>query len=198
VTEQQTELFYKQIIIENRFRKEYTNIKELTISIENVGLIQPIAVEERDGKYYLLAGGRRMKALSYIKEYITNKTAIPCKVYSDIDDYERKAIELFENVHREDMTWAEEAQLRTNVHELFVAQKGGAMRGKGQSLAKTAEFLGISTTALHQDLTLSDNIQRLPSLAKKETRREAVLVVSDLKKSLKREKAVKKAKATIL
>ena len=51
------------IIEGERRRKEYGNVGELVHSIKKEGLIQPLAVVDMgDGKYRLLAGGRRLRA----------------------------------------------------------------------------------------------------------------------------------------
>ena len=119
-------IFLKDIIIGERFRKEYPKeeIKELAKSIQDQGLIQPIAVEYRDDKYYLLAGGRRCKAFTFIKEYALNEKPIECKIFSDLKDWQRELIELSENVFRKNMTWAEEAEARASIHKLYVSKLG--------------------------------------------------------------------------
>lgn len=192
-------IYLKDIVIGSRFRREYhkDEIKELAKSIEEQGLIQPIAVEYRDEQYHLLAGGRRCKAFTFIKPYMLNEKKIECRIYSNLEPWERDVIELAENIFRKNMTWAEEATARAAIHQKYVEARGDAMRGKGQSLEKTAQLLGVSTATLSQDINITKQLKQFPNLAKEETKRAAQIVMSNLTKAVKRETNIKKAKKLI-
>lgn len=57
--------------------------EKLKQSIRALGILQPLLIEERDGKDYLLAGHRRRKCcLELIKEGLERFKRIPC-VYID-------------------------------------------------------------------------------------------------------------------
>ena len=55
-----------EIHVEDRMRKELGNIKELAESIHQNGQITPILVEEKNGKFFLIAGERRLRACQHL------------------------------------------------------------------------------------------------------------------------------------
>lgn len=76
----------------------------LVSSIRENGLISPIAVRPRpDGRYWLIAGERRLRALRLLKE-----TDVPALV-RDCDDVEARRLALLENLDRSALTVADEA-----------------------------------------------------------------------------------------
>ncbi len=88
-------------------RKEFpeAELEELTASIREHGIIQPVTVRKRDGYYELIAGERRLRAAER-----AGLVKIPAFVL-DVDD-ERKMLELaiIENVQRQDLNPIEEAE----------------------------------------------------------------------------------------
>lgn len=56
------------IIVGERFRKDYGDLSELKHSIKTHGLINPITCCLLDGQYTLVAGGRRLQALTELGE----------------------------------------------------------------------------------------------------------------------------------
>lgn len=76
----------------------------LVSSIRENGLISPIAVRPRpDGRYWLIAGERRLRALRLLKE-----TDVPALV-RECDDVEARRLALLENLDRSNLTTADEA-----------------------------------------------------------------------------------------
>ena len=73
------------------------SINELAKSIEKHGLMQPIIVIENDGKYVLVAGERRLRAVKSL-----GKTTIKA-ILSDISIDELREYALIENIQREDL-----------------------------------------------------------------------------------------------
>ena len=92
-----------QIVVGDRFRKDYGDISALAKSIQSYGLFHPIVVG-RDGT--LLAGGRRFTAIQSL-----SWTTVPVHFIDEVDPLLVREIELEENLLREDLTWQEEAQL---------------------------------------------------------------------------------------
>ncbi len=76
---------------------------ELTLSIQEVGVLQPILVRQTDGGYELVAGERRWRAAKR-----AGLTAIPALVRESED---RDSLEqaIVENLHRDDLNPLEEA-----------------------------------------------------------------------------------------
>jgi len=89
---------------QTRKKFDEEKLKELSKSIEKIGLIQPIIVRKGKKKFELVAGERRLKACKLV-----GIDKIPA-IVSDFDD--RKAFEsgLIENLQREDLTSIEEAE----------------------------------------------------------------------------------------
>ena len=96
------EISLSKFQIRKKFDEE--KLKELSKSIEKIGLIQPIIVRKGKKNFELVAGERRLKACKLVG--IDEIHAI----VSDFDD--RKAFEsgLIENLQREDLTSIEEAE----------------------------------------------------------------------------------------
>lgn len=157
----------EHITIGERFRVEYGNIEALKKSIEKNGLIQPLAVELTSEGFNLLAGGRRLRA---IKEMNWDK--VPVRVYpNELSKVRRLAIELSENLDREDMTWAEQAKLQRTIHNLYTEEYGEAVRtgkaGKDDttwSQGKTAELLGKSQGQVSKAIKVAEALEAVPEL----------------------------------
>jgi ParB family transcriptional regulator, chromosome partitioning protein len=80
-------------------------IAELSISISERGVLQPIVVSQQPGgRYELVAGERRLRAAK-----LAGLVAIPAMV-RDADDWERLDLALAENMAREDLNPVEEAR----------------------------------------------------------------------------------------
>jgi ParB family chromosome partitioning protein len=82
-------------------RKTFDSValQELSDSILNHGLLQPIVVIEKDDGYLLVAGERRLRAHKLAK--IENIRCIIADV--DIDDVKLRELALIENIQREDL-----------------------------------------------------------------------------------------------
>ena len=80
------------------------SLQELSDSIKQVGLIQPILVQDRKDHYEIIAGERRWRAakMAGLKE-------IPV-IIRDYSEQEIMEISLIENIQREDLNPIEEAQ----------------------------------------------------------------------------------------
>ena len=79
-------------------------LNELASSIKIHGVLQPILVVERNGRYLIVAGERRWRAskLAGLKE-------IPC-IVADFTNDQVKEISIIENLQRKDLTPIEEAK----------------------------------------------------------------------------------------
>jgi ParB family chromosome partitioning protein len=79
------------------------SIDELADSIRALGILQPLLVRERDGRYELIAGERRLRASTR-----AGLERVPVVV---VDTDERGSLEraLVENIHRENLSPIEEA-----------------------------------------------------------------------------------------
>lgn len=115
-------------------------IEELTNSIREKGIIQPLLVRKKGDSYELIAGERRWRAaqLAGIKE-------IPV-IVKEISDSEALELSLIENIQREDLNPLEEAEAYKNLIEKFnYTQEELAKRlGKSRTLiANTLRLLRL-------------------------------------------------------
>ena len=79
-------------------------LNELTESIREHGLIQPLTVRKLSSGYYqIIAGERRWRAAR-----LAGLSELPCRVM-DVDEQRRTEISLIENLQREDLSPLEEA-----------------------------------------------------------------------------------------
>jgi ParB family chromosome partitioning protein len=81
-----------------------TALEELTESIQQMGVLQPIVVEARDGRYRILAGHRR-----YIAATRAGLVTVPAVVRPPAGA-SGEAVTIHENAFREDVNPAEEAR----------------------------------------------------------------------------------------
>lgn len=181
-----------QIIVGDRFRKEMGDIEGLAIDIDEKGLIQPLAVKEteEDGKFTLIAGERRLKAIISRKH-----ETVPVRVYpSNLSKLQIRSIELSENLFRKEMTWLERCNLEREIHELEIEIHGEKIStskdAAGVSMADTAMKLGISKSKLRISKQLSEIAERHPNLFKDiKTQDEAMKLISKLGSAIIRQEA---------
>src|SRR5574343_1614383 len=176
-----------QIIIPPRFRKDYGDLPDLCRKIRTTEGIKFnfIVVEEKDGTYNLLAGGRRLSAyhLLYSGDLeawdgveVDNTqrqlySEIPAHIRTNLSDSERLLIEFIENMGRKDFTWQEASELVRAYHQSQVLRFGEAKPGTGKdgwSIRDTAGELGILPSEVVHYLQLSEGMILDPRL--KETK----------------------------
>ncbi len=104
-------------------------LEELAGSIRENGILQPIVVRRKDGKYQLVVGERRLRA-----SRLAGKDTIPALV-RDINDEDSLKFALLENLQREDLNPLEEAggyeALKRDFG--FSTKEIGKMLGKSRS-----------------------------------------------------------------
>lgn len=180
-------LLIKDIEVDDRARKDYKDMKALKKSIETKGLIQPIAVCQKEVGFTLLAGGRRLEACEQL-----GLKRIDAKVFPlGLSNYEKKAIELEENIQREDLSFVEEANLTAEIHELYKAI-GVEKEGKEHSIRDTAEILGRGKSRIRDELELARYIKAVPGLAKLKNKSEALKFIKKAGERAKLKKEVGK------
>ncbi len=140
------------------------HVEELKKSIQERGLIQPIALYHPPSRprYKLLAGRHRYHACRDLGLPVIN-----ARVFDhELDEYKLKAIELYENIHRRDLTGPELAQQSDRLHRLMQRIYGPPVHGKsvGHALKDTARMLGKSVGSIHGDIKLAKAIEQFPEL----------------------------------
>ncbi len=86
-----------------QFREE--ELKELSDSIEQNGLLSPILVREHQGKYQIIAGERRFRASQKL-----GKETILAHVREKVSDRDMMELSLIENIQRVQLSPVEEAE----------------------------------------------------------------------------------------
>jgi len=81
-----------------------TGIDELAASIAEYGILNPLTVRLRTGRYELVAGERRLRAAKK-----AGFTEVPC-ILLDVNMEDASLIALVENLQRRDLDFIEEAQ----------------------------------------------------------------------------------------
>lgn len=164
-----------------RVRQDLGDIDALVDSIKRFDVIQPLAVvSSGDGRYMLLAGGRRFEACKR-----AGKLEVPVRVYeSDLSELDRLEIELEENVQRKDMTFIEEAQLVSQITEVKQAKYGARTEpgGAGWAAADTAQLLNLSQATVSQAQSIVNALKEYPDEIKAAKNKTEALRVIERKK----------------
>lgn len=127
----------------NQPRKKFDDksLNELAQSIKTYGVVQPIIVSERNGRYLIVAGERRFRAAK-----IAGLSTIPVLI-RDYSDKEIAEISIIENLQREDLNPIESAKAIKELIDKFdltqeeVADKIGKSR---PAVANTLRLLNLS------------------------------------------------------
>ena len=118
---------------------------ELSESIKQMGIIQPIVVQDRNSYYEIIAGERRWRAAK-----IAGLTEIPALIRDD-DARKNKEISLIENMQREDLNAYEKAVgVKSLMEDYHLTQEEIAkVLGKGRSsIANTVRVLNLTPDVL--------------------------------------------------
>lgn len=95
-------------------RKDMDGIDELSASIKEHGIIQPIVVLKVDGKYQIIAGERRWRASK-----LAGLEKIPVIIKQSLSAQDKLEIALIENLQRKNLNPIEEAQSYQELMEKF-------------------------------------------------------------------------------
>lgn len=156
----------KKIAIGNRGREELGSIGDLEESIKDKGILQPITITpERK----LIAGERRLRAA-----LSAGMETVPCVIREVTGELDLREIELFENIHRKDLTWHERAEMEAKIYDL--RKETG-----GMSERELAKELKVSKGSVNRRLQLARAIRVAPELKQCKTEDEAWKAISSIK-----------------
>ena len=104
-------------------------LRELSESIRSYGILNPLTVRLRSGRYELVAGERRLRAAK-----LAGLREVPC-ILVDVSMEDASLIALVENLQRRDLDFVEEANgIRRLIMTFGMSQEEAARRiGKSQS-----------------------------------------------------------------
>ena len=113
-------------------------LKELSLSIKNQGLIQPIIVRPGDdGQYQIIAGERRWRA-----SQLAGLHEIEC-IIRDVEDINVLEAALIENIQREDLNVIEEAYAYKGLIELKNITNENLAKKIGKSSSHVSNILRL-------------------------------------------------------
>lgn len=174
------------IKIDARIRKDYGDLDALVRSIKEFGIIQPIVLQRNGSDSpILVAGGRRLAALqragftvlSHGKEFIWRDEDL-----QSADGVLRlQAMELEENLKRQDLHWSEAIAAKLRLFETMQSIHGtskGFGTGRsgvndGFSIRRLAAMLGENPSTTSRDLDLAGYVISHPKLAALPSRSDA-------------------------
>ena len=169
-------------------RRDMGDLKELTNSIKENGIIEPVIVKPRDGNFEIIAGERRFRAA---KE--AGMTEIPC-IEHDIPDNEALEMSIVENIQRKDLNVFEQADSIRSLAEIYgytheeIAKKIGKSRVTVTELVRITDLpaeirerclqLGIDSKTFLLELTKTGDAEKMDEIlsqyGKKPVSREVV------------------------
>lgn len=174
---------------------------ELMSSIITVGLQHAVVIRTDENGVWLVAGERRLKAITDI--YALGKSfkydgikvtqgMIPTVSLGELSLLEAEEAELDENIKRKDLTWQEHAAAVQRLNSL--RQKQATIAGTTHTIADTAEELtgrrdGSYQAKVKKSIIVANHLNR-PAVAEAKTVDEAYKI---LKKEVEREKNIELA-----
>jgi ParB family chromosome partitioning protein len=132
-------------------RQDLGDLFELTASVREKGILEPILVRALGGRYEIIAGERRYRAALEV-----GLAEVPC-VIRDTSDAEMMELALVENLQRKDLSAFEEADGLRMLAEKY-----------GYTHEMMAEKLGKSRTSITETLSLTampDDVRQICRLA---------------------------------
>lgn len=136
-------------------RSEAGDITELTRSVEESGIVQPIVVRPNGDRFEIVVGSRRFAAAKAAG--LRNVPAI----VKEMNDGEAIATSLIENIQRGNLTDEEEIEAMSRLMKLDEERYG--------SQRKLAKGLGLSQSSIERKFTAFSLVQKLRARGEKVT-----------------------------
>ena len=124
-------------------RNELGNINELKASIKDKGVLEPILVRPKNGRYEIIAGERRYMASKGIGLH-----DIPC-IEMDVEDNEAMEISLIENLQRKDLNVFEEADGLKTLADIYEYNHAQIAEKLGKARSTVTEIINLSKNSIH-------------------------------------------------
>lgn len=137
---------------ENQARKVFNEekLKELSESIKEFGVIQPLILRKEDDEYLIIAGERRFRAaqMADLKE-------VPA-IIKDLSTEEADKISLIENIQRVDLNPIEEALGYKSVMKEY----GITQEELAEAIGKSRQYIGNTVRLLKLDPRVIEFLQK--------------------------------------
>lgn len=145
----------EKVIVKDRIRKDFGNIKELADDIKQNGLINPPVVNK---EYELLAGERRLRACKSL-----GWNQIEVRMMDTRDAEHELNVEISENESRKEFSKSERVDYMRRLLRIEQAKAkerqtlGEKSHEGGRADEKTAEKFDMSSNTLRKELSIADN-----------------------------------------
>lgn len=138
-------------------------LDELAESIKTKGLLEPIVVAQLEGKYYLIAGERRLRASK-----LAGSSTIRAMLKQNVSKSDMVIMSLIENVQRENLTLVEEAlayDAAINSGEIASEAELARMLGKPRDIINKKRAIAFLSPVILEDLSENDTTSDYNSLS---------------------------------
>ncbi|MGB3861711.1 MAG: ParB/RepB/Spo0J family partition protein, partial [Candidatus Aminicenantaceae bacterium] len=167
-------------------RSELGDLKELMASIEQKGILEPIIVRPRHGRYEIIAGERR-----YVASKRLGLKEIPC-IEKHVEDNEAMEIALIENLQRKNLDAFEEADGLHALAEMYGYSHQDISKKIGKARSTITEVINLSKIPkdirklCHENnITSRTTLLEIAKLKDKEHMTELIRIIQE--RDLKRE-----------
>lgn len=168
-------------------RKKFTEeeLQELSMSIREHGVLQPLIVREKNGKYEIVAGERRYRAARMAG---LSELPIIIKAFSDQQTLE---VALVENIQREDLNAMELACAYALLMERFdytqeeVADKVGKSRPAVANIMRLLKLTPYVQEKLREEAISFGHARAILSIADIKVQRQAADIIIEKKLSVR-------------
>jgi ParB family chromosome partitioning protein len=141
---------------------EDSSQEDLAKSIQEKGLLSPLTVLQKDGKYELVVGKRRLMACKSL-----GWKTVPAIVRTDLDDVDARILSLIENIHRADLNPLDKTRAYQQIYETC------------GTFARVSEETGVSIQTVRRYLFL---LQLAPSIKQRLTTNDGPAGICTLSK----------------
>ena len=152
---QMTEIAISQIIpnpTQPRTQFDEEALKELSDSIKQLGIIQPITVKKQDEKYIIISGERRWRA-----SQLAGLTTLPAYI-REVDDENLHAMALVENIQRQDLNARESALgMQRLIDECNLTQEAMAEK-VGKKRSTVSNYMRLLSLPSEVQLALKEGL----------------------------------------
>lgn len=178
-------------IPDNRQRREFPqeSMNDLAESIRVHGLFHPVVVAPENGRYRLVAGERRFRAIVSMSELGISFTCgthtcpagdIPVTLLAELDPLTLREIELEENTIRVDLTWQERAKAIADLDALRKEQRPG--HTTSDTAREIFGYAGQGQKTVSEAIMLTRELAD-PDIAKAKSQAEAVKILTKKKEA---------------
>lgn len=163
-------------VSENRIRKHFdeNEMEELRKSISSKGLLHPPVVREKEnGRYELVVGERRLRAIDSLLrrgepikavrtegDHSVPEGKVPVSLLSEMPAWQIREVELEENIIRQDITWQERVRAVAEIHEMWKREHGEETWTTRDTAEKVYDDLEPSSARrkVNEDILLAKNL----------------------------------------